>query len=74
MHTKAERRLKDHKMKKKILTPILTLAQCDGVVRQAEIASELSIKVIFPKSGWQVWLNTLVYDDSLQSSVQKHKI
>ena len=42
--------------------------------RAAEIASELSIKVIFPKSGWQVWLNTLVYDDSLQSSVQKHKI
>ena len=31
---------------------------------RAAIASELSIKVIFPKSGWQVWLNTLVYDDS----------
>ena len=46
--------------RKKIQAQLLTLAQCDGVVRRVEIASELSIKVIFPKSGWQVWLNTLV--------------
>ena len=48
------------KKKKQIQAQLLTLAQCDGVVRRVEIASELSIKVIFPKSGWQVWLNTLV--------------
>ena len=61
-HTKVERRRKDQRKeiereerkkerKKKIQAQLLTLAQCDGVVRRAEIASELSIKVIFPKSG-----------------------
>ena len=57
-HTKVERRRKDQRKeiereerKKKIQAQLLTLAQCDGVVRRVEIASELSIKVIFPKSG-----------------------